>query len=94
MADERTKAKLTFDHGEIEKWAKERDAIPSSFVGTEDEGEVAGILTFDFEGDPNKAPLSWEEFFNKFEKEKLALLYKDLDENGQRSHFYDFENRA
>jgi hypothetical protein len=91
---EETKAHLTFDHGEIRKWAEKRGAIPSNIKGTEDEGEVAGILTFDFKGDENLDSLSWDEFFNKFEKEKLALRLQDKEKDGSWSHFFEFENRA
>jgi hypothetical protein len=93
MTDE-TKAHLTFDHGEIMKWAEDRGAIPSSIIGTEDEGEVAGILTFDFTGDENLESLSWDEFFDKFEKEKLALSIREKEKDGSKSHFFDFENRV
>jgi hypothetical protein len=94
MANEETKAKLTFDHGTIKKWAEDRGAIPSSKIGTEDEGQVAGILSFDFTGDPTLDPLTWDEFFNKFEKEKLALLLRDKEKDGSQSQFYEFENRV
>lgn len=93
MTDEEKKAKLTIDHGEIMHWAEKRGAIPSSIVGTEDEGEVAGILSFDFSGDTNLEPLAWDEFFNKFEKEKLAFLHRDKETDGEYSHWFEFENR-
>lgn len=89
-----TKIKTTTSLKEIKDWAHRRGAIPASIKGSEDENEVAGILTFDFSGDESLEPLAWTEFQDKFEKEKLGFQYKELESDGTYSHWFEFENRT
>lgn len=85
--------KRTTNQKDIMEWASRRGAIPSSIKGTQDEGTVAGILKFDFTGDESLEPLAWQEFFDKFEKEKLNFIYREMEEDGNYSHWYEFEDR-
>jgi hypothetical protein len=37
--------------------------------------------------------ISWEEFFEKFDREKLALVYQDTTARGQKSNFNKIVSR-
>jgi hypothetical protein len=39
------------------------------------------------------AEVSWDDFFQKFEKEKLAFLYQDKTKDGSVSRFHKFVQR-
>ncbi|MBF6601050.1 MAG: hypothetical protein IVW36_11125 [Dehalococcoidia bacterium] len=74
----------------MRRWAEERDARPSSVRGT-DGGDEAGVLRLDFPGYSGKnrlEPISWEEFFEKFDEKKLQFLYQDRRKNGDPSNFF------
>jgi hypothetical protein len=89
-----SEAKVTTDHNEIRAWAEKRGGTPSTVEGTGDKGGV-GVLRLDFP--PKNTELekiSWEEFFKKFEKEKLAFLYQDKTSDGAESRFHKFVNRG
>ncbi len=88
-------AKTTTDHDEIKRWAEERDGKPASVKGTED-GDEAGILRFDFPGGAGEDKLehiSWEDWFEKFDDSKLALLYQEEKADGEGSTFFKLVNR-
>jgi hypothetical protein len=57
---------------------------------TRGKGDDSGILRIDFPGYSNSGSLeeiSWEEFFERFDREKLALIYQDNTARGQKSNF-------
>jgi hypothetical protein len=88
-----SQAKSTTDHGKIRKWAEQRGGVPSAVTGTGQKGDP-GILRFDFEPkDEGLRKLSWEDFFEKFENEKLAFLYQDETADGSQSRFHKFVQR-
>ncbi len=94
-----SEGKTTTDHDEIRRWAEERGGVPSSVKGTAKGGkkhaEHAGILRLDFEPrDAELEEISWEEFFDKFDKEKLAFLYQEETAGGDTSRFHKFINRS
>ncbi|AKI98631.1 hypothetical protein ATI61_10632 [Archangium gephyra] len=79
---------VTIDHEEIRQWAELRCGRPSMVTGTGEKGH-AGILRIDFPGYGGRGtlePISWEEFFEKFEENKLALVYS-AHAHGHRSNF-------
>ena len=72
-------SETTTDHGEIRKWAERHKGVPAAVGATHDEGDV-GIIRIMFPKAPHSehdalVEISWEEFFEEFEKRKLALLY-------------------
>jgi len=94
-----SEGKTTTDHDEIRRWAEERGGVPSTVTGTERGGkkgtEHAGILRLDFEPhDEGLEEISWDEFFEKFDKEKLAFLYQEETAGGDISRFHKFINRS
>ncbi|QRN97836.1 hypothetical protein JRI60_01760 [Archangium violaceum] len=79
---------VTIDHDEIREWAEARCGRPSMVTGTGSE-DHAGILRIDFPGYGGRGtlePISWEEFFAKFEESNLALVYS-AHAHGHRSNF-------
>ena len=80
----------TTDHDEIRKWAEARDGHPA-MVKTRGRG---GVLRIDF-GKPedNLEEVSWDEFFDVFDENKLAFLYQDKTADGSTSRFNKFVER-
>jgi hypothetical protein len=89
-------AKRTTDHDEIRMWVESRGGKPTSVAGTEKKGEDAGLLRIDFPtgaGNPPLEPIAWDDFFEKFDREKLAFIYQDEKADGEPSFFCKFVAR-
>lgn len=81
----------TRDHDQIRRWAEARGAVPSEVAST-DKGREPGILRFHFpnapgEKDGNLRKISWDAFFEKFDKSNLELVYQEKTAEGERSNF-------
>jgi hypothetical protein len=74
MADNKT----TTDHDEIRRWAEERGGRPA--LAVEQQDQPLG-LRIEFPEDRDQSdgllPISWEEFFRKFDEQNLVFLYRD-----------------
>jgi hypothetical protein len=84
-----SESKKTTDHDEIRRWVEERGGQPATVEGTESGGEP-GVLRIDYPGvgeDDKLKPISWEEFFEKFDEEQLAFLYQEETSSGDESRF-------
>jgi hypothetical protein len=89
-----SEANTTTDHNTIRKWTEQRGGVPSAVAGTGKKGDDPGILRIDFDPkDKELTKISWEDFFEKFEKEKLAFLYQDETADGSESRFHKFVQR-
>ena len=91
MAD----AKVTTDHEVIRKWAEDRGGKPAAVKGT-GKGDDPGILRIDFPGyagEESLRQITWEQFFDKFEKEHIAFLYQEETEDNNTSRFSKLINR-
>jgi hypothetical protein len=89
-------SKTTTDHDEIRRWVEDRGGKPATIADTQRKGEEAGLLRIDMPGgasNPPLEPLSWEDFFAKFDEEKLAFLYQEESADGKKSHFCKFVSR-
>lgn len=89
-------SKTTVDHDEIRQWAEARGGRPTTIEGTPKEGEAAGLLRINFPTGASDSPLepvSWDQFFEKFDEENLAFAYQDQKANGEESHFCKFIDR-
>lgn len=78
----------TTNHDYIRRWVEERDGKPAQVKGTG--SDEAGILRIDFPGYGGEGSLEhigWEDFFEKFEASRLALLYQETTDAGERSNF-------
>lgn len=81
----------TKDHDTIRRWAESRGAIPSEVAAT-DKGDGAELLRFQFPKAKNKnddalKEISWDEFFEKFDRSDLTLVYQEKTSSGQKSNF-------
>lgn len=88
--------KYTTDHDEIRSWVEARGGKPATIEGTERRGEEAGLLRIDFPtgaSNPPLEPISWEAFFEKFDKADLAMIYQDETADGNESYFCKFVRR-
>ncbi|HET7113737.1 MAG TPA: hypothetical protein VFI57_08850 [Pyrinomonadaceae bacterium] len=84
-----TTSSTTTDHNEIQKWVDERGGHPARVKGTESRNSP-GLLRIDypgFSGEESLEPISWEEFFDGFEKNGLAFLYQEKTADGKISRF-------
>jgi hypothetical protein len=82
-------SKTTTDHDEIRKWAEARGAKPACVRGTGGKGDI-GLLRLDFPGYSGADSLehiTWDEFFEKFDENGLALVYQEKTADGERSNF-------
>jgi hypothetical protein len=87
--------KTTHDHDEIRKWAEERGGKPAHVKGTGGSDDP-GILRIDFpgySGEGKLEPISWDEFFEKFDAQELALIYQDKTADGAKSNFNKIVSR-
>jgi hypothetical protein len=74
-------AKTTTDHEEIRRWAEAHEGHPAAVKGTGGEGDP-GMLRLDFpgfSGEGSLSPISWDEWFQAFDANNLALLYRPED---------------
>ena len=62
--------RLTADHAEIRRWVEERGGRPG--IVPVREGRERLALSFDSTA---CEPLSWDEFFERFDRESLAFEY-------------------
>jgi len=87
------KAKRTTDHAQIRRWAESRGGRPAAIKDTGSRGDP-GLLRIDFGRDDEKLePISWDEFFEKFEESRLALVYQDETAEGAESRFLKLVHR-
>lgn len=91
-----SRANWTTDHEFIRQWAEERGGVPSVVKGTGGDGDP-GIIRIDFpgySGEGSLEPISWEEWFQKFDENDLAFLYQDETASGERSNFNKLVRRS
>ena len=90
-------SRTTTDHNAIREWAEARDAKPASVKGTG--GKDIGVLRLMFPGysaekSQSLREISWDEFFGKFDENKLAFIYQNKTSSGVRSNFNKFIKRG
>jgi hypothetical protein len=91
----KAKANTTTDHDEIRRWAEERGATPACVRGTGNKGDI-GMLRLDFpgySGADSLEPITWDEWFEKFDERGLALLHQEATAQGQKSNFNKLVSR-
>jgi ferritin-like metal-binding protein YciE len=79
------RAHATRDHQEIQRWAEERDGEPALVKGT------GGLLRIDFPGFSGERTLqhvSWDRWFEIFDKNNLVFLCQDRTKDGRTSRFF------
>jgi hypothetical protein len=89
-------SQVTTDHDQIRSWAEERGAHPACVRGTGRRGDT-GMIRLDFpgySGGESLEEISWDEFFEKFDEQGLALVYQDKTARGQKSNFNKLISRG
>jgi anaerobic selenocysteine-containing dehydrogenase len=86
----------THDHQTIKEWTETRNGVPAKIKGTGNGNDV-GVIRIHFpevsQNSDQFQKISWEEFFNEFEKNKLDFLYQEKKEDGELSTFHKLVNR-
>ena len=84
---------VTTDHDVIRQWAEARKAVPATVPGTEHNGHL-GVLRFDFPGysGDRLTEVSWDDWFEAFDKRRLNFIYQQKQSSGKRSNFFQLEN--
>ena len=96
MARTSASAHMLTDHDEIRRWAEERRGQPACVRGTGGANDV-GMVRIDFpgySGEGSLEPISWNEWFEKFDERKLGLLVQDTTARGQKSNFNKLVSRS
>ena len=86
---------VTTDHDTIKNWVESRGGHPAAVKQTESADDV-GILRIDFpgySGEDSLDPISWTQFFEKFEESNLAFLYQEKLKSGDESRFFKLVSR-
>jgi hypothetical protein len=89
-----SKTNTTTDHDEIRRWVEEHDGQPATVRGTGN-GDP-GVLRIDFPGGAGEdqlEPISWDEWFQKFDDSDLAFLYQEEKASGEDSTFFKLVSR-
>ena len=91
----RNSSRVLTDHDEIRRWAEERDARPSAVQRTHTDDSV-GIIRLDFpgySGENSLEEIEWDEWFDKFDDNNLALVVQDETAGGEKSNFNKIVSR-
>jgi hypothetical protein len=90
-----SESKKTTDKETIRSWAEARNGVPAFVKGTESNN--SGVLRIHFpeasNNDNQFDKISWDNFFDQFEKNKLAMVYQDKKDSGETSTFYKMVSR-
>jgi len=83
------RSKQLTDHDEIRRWAEARGGKPACVKGTGG-GDDVGMIRIDFpgySGEGSLEPISWDEWFDKFEESDLALVVENQGPEGDKARF-------
>lgn len=86
MAGENT---TTTDHDEIRTWAQQRGGRPAAVAATSsnDDAGIIRIAFPEYSDDEGLEEISWDEWFDAFDQNNLALVYQETTSDGERSTF-------
>lgn len=74
-------SQTTTDHKAIRKWAESKGGKPAAVRRTHEKGDT-GIIRIEFPDNKNShhenlEEISWDEFFEQFDKRELAFVYDE-----------------
>lgn len=81
----------TDNHAVIKKWVEIRYGTPALLEGIVDKSKAARMLRINFPSEAKEGlkDISWELFFEIFDKNNLSFLYQEgNDVKGELSKFY------
>lgn len=85
------KSATTTNHSTIKQWVEAREGKPSIIKTSEKKN--SGNLRIDFpgySGDDSLEAISWDRFFDIFDREELQFLYQEKTAEGAVSNFNKF----
>jgi hypothetical protein len=87
----------TTDHDEIKRWAEARGGHPAAVEST-GSGDDPGLLRIAFPDRPESddeslEEISWDEWFQAFDENGLALVYQEQTADGEESRFNKLVSR-
>ena len=90
-------SETTTDHDTIRRWAEDRGGRPAA-VGSTGSGGDVGVIRIEFPGygedNEDLEEISWEQWFEKFDDNDLALVYQDQTSDGEQSTFNKLVSRG
>lgn len=84
-------SQTTHDHKKIQQWTESHGGVPSKIKDT-GKADNSGVLRIHFPEHSKSdefEEISWDDFFENFDKHKLDLLYEDSN----KSTFHKFIER-
>jgi hypothetical protein len=83
--------KRTKDHDEIRAWIEKHNGRPAVLSDTTND-DIQGLLYIHFGLGARKvgAPISWEEFFDRFDEARVVFRYNDEVIRGMENESYSF----
>lgn len=91
-----SESKMTTDHKTIQTWVEKRGGVPAIVKGTEHDTGYPGVLRIHYpenSSDEDLEPISWNDFFQKFENSHLAFVYQEKTQDGEVSRFSKIVDR-
>ncbi len=85
----------TVSHDDIKSWAEAREARPTRLRRFEDESlEKRLRFRFPDEQYPDEEDLSWQQFFEIFDRDRLEFFFEDVADNAvEQGNTYQFRPR-
>jgi hypothetical protein len=80
--------KITTDRTVIQSWAHARQGQPA--LVRKGQNPVLAIVFPDCDSAVVERGLSWNEFFDRFEQQRLVFMYQDTDQNENLSRYFVF----
>jgi hypothetical protein len=88
------RASVTLDHAEIRRWAARHGAQPATGEATPSGPEVLDVkdngagIRFNFPGFARLRPITWDEWFDNFDRHDLMFVYEEADraQIAERAH--------
>lgn len=96
MAETERSGHTTTDHDFIRRWVEERGGWPARVKGTGDSDDP-GLIRIDFpgySGGDSLERISWDDWLEKFEENKLAFLHRDIETDGEPDRFNKLVRRG
>ena len=81
------------DHDTIRSWAEARGGEPAAVADTLSDGKKGARLRIRFEEEDELEKIDWDEFFEIFEANDLAVLLQGETSDGAKSRFAKFVSR-
>jgi hypothetical protein len=83
--------RVTTNHEEIRQWVEDRGGRPVLLhLSGISSSPSLSIIFSDSPSPTSSEELTWDDFFSKFDEQKLAFLYQDFTSDGAKSKFAKF----